>query len=81
MENDSDAKIVFLVGIVNIFYQSYLKTRNIVFTHLHESYIKHTFKNDIALFLMDTAVDTSVYIPVCMPSSKDDHVGQTGKAF
>ena len=57
----------------------FFKTRNILFTHRHESYTKHTFKNDIALFKMDTGVDTSVYIPVCMPAGKDHHVGQTGK--
>ena len=51
-----------------------------IYSHRHDLYTKHTFKNYITLFKMDTGVDTSLYIPVCMPASKDDHVGQIGKA-
>ena len=33
----------------------------------HEEYDSNTLKNDIALFKMDSPVNTDIYLPVCMP--------------
>jgi len=51
--------------------------RNIVYKLRHESYNSNTLKNDIALFKMDAAVDTAVYLPVCLPPAGADFVGKT----
>jgi len=42
----------------------------------HPEYNDDTLKNDIALFLLDEPVDTSVYVPVCMPAPGSDYEGK-----
>ena len=44
----------------------------------HESYDSNTLKNDIALFKMNAPVDTSIYLPVCMPPHGANYEGKTG---
>ena len=53
--------------------------RNIIYKIRHESFDSNTLKNDIALFKMDETVDTSVYVPVCLPAHGEDYVGKTGE--
>jgi len=51
--------------------------RNIVYKLRHESYDSSTVKNDIALFKMNAPVDTSIYLPVCMPPHGANYEGKT----
>jgi len=51
--------------------------RNIVYKLRHESYDSNTLKNDIALFKMNAPVDTSIYLPVCMPPHGANYEGKT----
>jgi len=58
--------------------ETMIKTeRNIIYKIRHESFDSNTLKNDIALFKMDETVDTSVYVPVCLPAHGEDYVGKT----
>jgi len=41
--------------------------RTVVYKIKHEEYDSNTLKNDIALFKMDSPVNTDIYLPVCMP--------------
>ena len=45
----------------------------------HEAYNSNTLKNDIALFKMDAPVDTTVYMPACLPPHGADYQGKTGE--
>ena len=47
----------------------------------HEAYDSNTLKNDIALFKMESPVDTSVYIPACLPPQGAEYKGKTGDLY
>jgi len=50
--------------------------RNIEYKVRHEEYDTNTLKNDIALFKMDEAVNTDIYLPVCLPPHGADYEGK-----
>jgi len=50
--------------------------RSIVSKIRHPDYNDDTLKNDIALFKMDSPVDTNIYVPVCMPAPGMDYQGK-----
>ena len=41
----------------------------------HPEYNDWTFRNDLALLRLATPVNTSVYVPSCLPASGTDHTG------
>jgi len=50
--------------------------RTVISKIRHENYDDNTLKNDIALFKMDAPVDTSIYMPACLPPHGEDYVGK-----
>ena len=41
----------------------------------HPEYNDVTMRNDLALLMLDTPVDTSVYVPTCLPASDTNYTG------
>ena len=41
----------------------------------HPEYNDYTFRHDLALLRLDTPVNTSVYVPTCLPDPNTDYTG------